>query len=424
MPSPNKIVVRRTLRLVRLGVVAELRNPALRLLGAAAFVGAGVFAWNQGAMAASTGVTFATWLSRVFGIAACLWLAYSAIRDQNERGGAVLRSKPVDGGYWVFLNWASAIIVWLILLLAPFLGAAIGQFAHQGGLSLYVHGWSFLRAAVVVASVGTLSFSLSRMMGSPLGGIIVMFAWFCAMAGLEFVPTYLQPDFAQNAVLFVPAALTVLALAGLFVERLRRGELRRPLVPLAVLFGLVVVTGSGAAHAYRRTPSLYEERPSVWSRIALQHLQAGQRVPGFWLPDGKGGVVRTADHHGKILFVYMFDALDLNSARALPALETLQREMGPQGVQVIGIALSRDHGAALALGRTGGYSFPIGADLATVNAGTPPESAVAVSWNAQLLPGLVVTDRRRIVRAVLNEPIFEISTLRRLAHERLAVEPE
>jgi len=417
-------LLRRSARLIRLGSVAELRNPGLRVMGIAAAVGAGAYAWNLGSIAGSTAVVLAAWLGRAFGAGACLWFAYSALRDQHERSGATLRSKPVDGGYWVLVNWLSGLVVWLSLVALCFLAAALAQLPAAGPTSLLAHAWGFGRAALTVVIVGTLSFALSRMMRSPLGGIIILFAWFCTMGGLQFVPAYLRPDYAQNRALFLGVAAVVLCVAALLVERFRRGELRRPLLPLVTVLVLALVSAAGGSHAYTATPRLYHDIPTIWGRMSEQHLLLGHRVPGFWLPDGRGGTVRTASYPGKVLLIYIFAADDMDAAHGLPALERIHREFGERGVQPIGVCLSPDHGDGVAIARAGGYHFPIGSDITTVKASAPPESAVALAYNLQLLPMLVVTDRMHHVRSVLNEPSPDVERLRQLVTERLAAEPE
>ena len=115
MSSTSSTPLARFLRLVRLSITAELRNPALFVAGLVTALGVGVFAWNAGTIAPSTSLLLAGVLGRAFGVAACLWFAYNSVRDQNDKAGAMLRSKPVDGAYWVLLNWVSGIALWLLL---------------------------------------------------------------------------------------------------------------------------------------------------------------------------------------------------------------------------------------------------------------------------------------------------------------------
>lgn len=417
--------LRRNLRLLWLGTLAELRNPGLRLLGAIGLVGTAVYAWNQGSLAGSASVVLAAWLGRAYGIAACLWFSYAAIRDQNERTGAALRSKPVDGASWVLLLWLSGLAVWLTLLALPFLGAALAQLPQAGMVSLAAHGFAFLRAALVVTIVATLGFALSRLLRSPLGGVLIMFGWFCAMGGVDLIPAFLRPDYSRNVLHFVTASLAVLILAAFLVERWRRGELRRPYLPIAAVLALALATACAAAHAYQSTPNLHAEGHSLWDWIAEQHPVERERVPGFWLPDGRGGWVRTSDHPGKILVVYLFAADDLDAARTLPGLDAIAAQYRDRGVQPIGVCLAPDPGDGFALARVGGYHFPIGVDPATTRTAAPPESAVALAYYAQVLPMLVVTDRRHRYRDVLvTEPYYEQSYLQTLVERRLAAEPE
>jgi peroxiredoxin len=405
-------------RLLRLGIVAELRNPAIRLLGVAGFLACALFAWQQEGIAAMTALGLAAWLSRAYGVGACLWLGYAAIRDQNEQLGGVLRSKPVDGAHWILLNWATGMGLWLLLLAGAFLGAALGQLRSAGAYSLMAHAAGFFQAAQVVGFAGTISFAMSRMMRSPLGGILTLLAWFCTLAGFGYIPLYLQPDYTQNRPTYLAAAALLLAIAGLFWERIRRGELRRPAGPLAVVLALLALTGAGATHAYQVTPKPVPTEPSIWDQISLQNLAEGRRIPGFWLPDGKGGLARTATYPGKVLVVYLFAGSDPEAGRALAALADVGREFKDQGVQPIGVCISADHGDGALLARTGGLGFPIGSDLSTVSSGKSG-SAVQSAYDADSLPMLVITDRRRMVRVINRSPYIDAAELRQLVQEQL-----
>src|SRR5207248_1938412 len=95
--------------------------------------------------------------------------------------------------------------------------------------------WAFGRAAYIVTLISTLCYSLARLLKSPLGGLLVLFIWFCAMGGAGFIPLYLRPDYAQNVALFAPLGALILCLTALIVERSRRGELRSAVVPALVL---------------------------------------------------------------------------------------------------------------------------------------------------------------------------------------------
>jgi peroxiredoxin len=406
------------MRLLRLSLVAELRSPSLRFLGLASALGAGAYAWTQDGSAAGAAMGMAVWLGRAYGISACLWLGYAAVRDQNEQLGGVLRSKPVDGAFWVGLNWAVGQLLWLFLLLCPFLGAALGDLVQQGPIALLAYGLGWGRAALGVAFAGTISYALSRSMRSPLGGLLTLFAWFCAMVGFGYIPAFLQPDYSQNRPLYLSLAAVLLAVAALFVERYRRGELRRPLAAVGIVALLLLLTAAGTTRAYQLAPDPTHQAPGIWSQIGDQHLEIGRRVPGFWLPDGRGGQVRTADHAGKILIIYLFAGADPDAGRSLLALDTLRRRYQEQGVQPLGVCISPDHGDGWMLARTSGIGFPIGSDLRTESLGKGG-SPILTAYDAEQLPMVVITDRARIVREISRTSLSESDDLTAAIERRL-----
>jgi hypothetical protein len=415
-----------TLRLLRLGIAAELRSPALRIIGVVGALGAAAIASMQGVLAGSSAIYLTEWLSRVYGIIIALWFGYAANRDQNEQDGAVFRCKPIDGARWVVVAFGSGLGAWLALLALAFLGGALAQLPQAGTVSLAAYGWGYVRAALLVIGPATLSFTLSRMMRSPLGGIITVFGWFCALAGRQYIPLFVQPDYTQNRPLLLAVAALMFVICALLVERARRGELRRPMGAVIAVLALILAASGAAAHSYRVAPtpeSLFGPDAALAPAISGQYLQDGEKVPGFWLPDGKGGIVRTAAYPGKILLIYLFPADDVDAGRTLPAMEAIQKEYGPRGVQVIGVCFSPDHGDGPALARTGGYHFPIGTDLSTVTT-SPPYAPVLTAYNVQELPLLVVTDRRHKARNIAREPYYDVMSLRRMVELRLAAEPE
>lgn len=415
--------LRHNWRLLRLGVVSELRGPGLRILGGVVALSCAVFAWNQGANAVGTALALSSWLGKSFGMAACLWFAYAGIRDQNEKLGAVVRTKPVDGAHWVSLIWATGMLTWLSLLAGAFAAAALAQVPHAGISSLVAHGLGLVRASILVTAMATLSFALSRMMRSPLGGIIILFAWFCALAGLNYIPVFLRPDYTQNFALYAGAGAMLLCLAGWLVERFRRGELRAPALAIIIFLLLGFVTGRAALSARASEPQRLAEQSLVWKGIAAQDMQPGRRAPGFWLPDGRGGTIRTRDYAGRIQLIYLFSGQDLPALHTLRMLDGIAREYGSRGVQPIGVCFSPDQGDGATLVRAGGFRFPIGTDPTTEATDPKPVAATAVAYRAETLPVLVITDRMRNVTRVVQGIDYDAATLRAWVEERIAAEP-
>ncbi len=412
------------LRLIGLGLRAELRNPGIwvpAVLAGLLFVALG---WNARDVAPTQSVILSLRLGQAYGLAAVLWFAYRAIRDQDQHLGAVLRSKPVESARWVVLNWATGAVLWIALLAVAVLAVTLAQLPTAGVKAIGAQAATLYRAGFMILITSAISYSLSRMLRSPLGGIIVLLAWGLAVGGFEYVPVYLRPDYSQNRPLLVGLGLALTAMCALLVERFRRGELRRPVVPAVVVLVLCVLTGMGAANAYRASEDKELPIGSLSEQMRLQHMVLGSRAPGFWLPDGSGGWVRSADYHGKIMLILVFSADDLEAGRTLEAMETVYRQMRDKGVQPIGIALSTDHEDSVQLARTGGYSFPIAGDPTTMKTATPPSTVVAESYDVEQLPQLFITDRHRRVREIIKDPRVDVAVIQAAVNQRLAEEPE
>lgn len=411
-----------SLRLFRLALLAELRSPALRLSTAAAAALGAALAINAGDAVGSAGVFLASVLARVVGMAACLHLAYSANRDLAESAGAAYRSKPFDGWRWVALRCSAGVASWLVPLAAAFIAAALVGFFTGGPRALPASALGFFRASLVVLPLAVASFALSRMFRSPLGGIIVAFFWFCAIAGSRFIPVYLQPEYTQNLLLMAGVALLLLVIAGMVIERWRRGEFRRLGVALLAVAIAAGIASAGGVVAVAREPDNVAGEGSIYERMSLQYARTGAQIPGFWLPDGRGGIVRTAPHRGKILVVYLFDASSVAAGTSLKAMDTIAREFGDSGVQPLGIAISPDQGDGPALVLGGGYSFPIGYDPAARKA-SPPDSPMTDAFDVEELPLLAVTDRRGRITDYRAYETADETLLRHLVMQRLQVEP-
>jgi peroxiredoxin len=280
------------------------------------------------------------------------------------------------------------------------------------------------RAGFMILITSAISYSLSRMLRSPLGGIIVLLAWGLAVSGFEYVPVYLRPDYSQNRLLLIGLGSALITLCALLVERFRRGELRRPVLPALLVLILSGATGMGAAKAYRASEVTQLPTGSLSEQIRLQHLVMGSRAPGFWLADGAGGWIRSADYQGKIMVILVFAADDLEAGRTLQAMERIYHEYRDKGVQPIGIALSSDYEDSLQLARTGGYSFPIAGDPSTIKTAQPPSAVTAEAYDIDQLPRLFITDRHRRIREINPDPRVDIAVLQASIKARLAEEPE
>lgn len=67
-------------------------------------------------------------------------------------------------------------------------------------------------------------------------------------------------------------------------------------------------------------------------------------LPDFELPKLEGGTLSRADLRGKITVLHFCASWSPASAREISLMRELQEELGPKGVQVVGIALEEDDG--------------------------------------------------------------------------------
>jgi peroxiredoxin len=416
--------LRADLRLIGLGLRAELRNPGIWVPAVLAGLLTAALGWNARDVAPTQSVVLALRLGQAYGLAATLWFAYRAIRDQDQQLGAVLRSKPVESARWVVINWLTGAVLWVALLGVAVLAATLIQLPVAGGKAVVSQAATFYRAGFMVVIISAISYALSRVLRSPLGGIIVLLAWGLAVGGFEYVPVYLRPDYSQNRPLLIALGAALMALCALVIERMRRGELRKPAVPVTIVAVLILLTSVGAANAYRASSVKDLPVGSLSEQIRIQHMVKGMRTPGFWLPDGAGGWVRSADYQGKILILCLFSADDFEAGRTLQAMEAVYRQYRDKGVQPIGICLSTDYEDSLQLARAGGYSFPIAGDPSTMKTASPPSAVTVDAYDIDQLPQLFITDRHRVVREVIKEPRIDVSELQSLITQRLAEEPE
>jgi hypothetical protein len=406
--------------LLRLGLLAELRRPVVRL----ALIAGAVFGAVTGGLNFGSAGATAIWLSGVLtpllGVAACLWQGSYACRD-HRTGRSVLGARPVDGAYLTAMLWATGTCLWLIGTVPAFLAAAVVQTPFAPLVAGPAHLAALARTAFVVASLGTLAFAVSRVLRSSVGGALVVVGWGLLRTGAGPLGAF-QPDSSQNALWFGLLALLALSGTALLVERRRRGELRRVAAPAGIVAALLVSTVAGAAQTGWRAEDPLQQQ--LRERMGGQSLRVLEAVPGFWLPDGRGGTVRTADYSGKALLIYLFEPGDLAACRALSALNRARKEYGAGEVQPLGVCVTRSRADAWTLTTLGGAGFPIGVDLAEASSGLGAvTSPLLRAYHPSALPLLVVTDRRHRARELIQGVPPEPATLRRIIAERLAEEP-
>jgi len=83
-------------------------------------------------------------------------------------------------------------------------------------------------------------------------------------------------------------------------------------------------------------------------------------LPDFELPLLEGGTLSSASLRGKITVLHFCASWSPASAREIPQMRGLQEELGPEGVQVIGIALEEDGGSDMrAFAAQASFPYPV-----------------------------------------------------------------
>ncbi len=120
----------------------------------------------------------------------------------------------------------------------------------------------------------------------------------------------------------------------------------------------------------------------------LRPVTRGSLAPAFSLPDARGTTVKLADHGGEVVLVSFWASWCAPCMREMPFLSRLQKELGPQGFQVVAVNVegSRAHVQAV-LER--GKDKPGLRDLKVL----VDNGAVSGRYGVRTLPHLVVLDR-------------------------------
>lgn len=120
--------------------------------------------------------------------------------------------------------------------------------------------------------------------------------------------------------------------------------------------------------------------------------QLGSRRPDFYLASNKGAFVTPEDFSGKTLLINFWATWCAPCRHEMPMLMDLQREYGPDGLQVVGIALD-DAQNVSSFVQTYGISYPVLVGDADVFA-----TSNAYGNVAGVLPYSVLVDKDGIIR--------------------------
>jgi peroxiredoxin len=361
------------------------------------------------------------------GFVAIIWMSLAAVRETALRTDILVSSKPQPTERLALVKFLGAFLQILVVLLALFAGAVLGRLLAGGGLAgadAYVA--QYLRAAGVLFFAASASYTLALLTDSAIAGALIALYWILTLSGKAFLGKFYFPAYTQNLGAYVALGLALLCLTLWLYRRSRRGAVPAAVwVRVGALAGLLLtgwlfwrVIRDGHDPQARLNPTL--------ERMAEQDTSVGQKAPGFLLPDQNGRIVGLSDYTGKILVIGVWSPREPDAVLMLDRLEDLRKRFAAQGVQPIALCLSEDTGAAATFARGERLGYPVVSDWGTYNAPLNSDiSPLGSAYRVDLLPKVVVTDRRRRVRAmVVGTQTYDGDDLEQLVRQRLAEEPQ
>ena len=136
----------------------------------------------------------------------------------------------------------------------------------------------------------------------------------------------------------------------------------------------------------------YYAEPLPASRLSPDGILVGSQRPDFRLGSSSGEVVTPADFSGKVLLINFWATWCVPCRHEMPMLMDLQKEFGPEGLRVIGIALD-DVQSTRDFVNAYGITYPI-----LVGATDVIEVSTAYGNVENVLPYSVLVDKKGVIR--------------------------
>ena len=266
---------------------------------------------------------------------------------------------------------------------------------------------------------------LALLFDNALAGSTIGLFWLLTLSGKAFLGKYYFPAYTQNIGAYVALSLALLCLTFYFYRKSRRGNARPAMWVRAGIPLLIAISAWQFYHVVHDGHDPEVHLNPAMDRMGDQDTDVGRRSAGFLLPDQNGRLTGLADHDGKILVIALWSPHDPDSVRLLDRLNDIQARFSAQGVQPIAVTLSEDTGAAATFAAGEALRYPVVEDWGTYNAPKNSDiSPIASAYRVIYLPRVIVTDRRRRVRAILDGiQSYDGEGLLALIQKRLDEEP-
>jgi peroxiredoxin len=330
-------------------------------------------------------------------------VAAAARRDAATRALDAVQSRPHQAHELLLARWLGslgAMLAMLAVLAVCAFGAQVlaarGLVADAGPrFSPLAMLDALVVGALPLVFLSALAYCLVEILQNALASALIAVYWLMVMLGRDYVARVFDFSLPQNAGVYLLLAAGAV-LTAMTVARLRQGlEHSRTLkLPAAAL--LCLLAGVLLAWHFVRTrhdPPLHADQ--VTQAVASQSILTG-RLPGFWLPDQHGKMVRLADYAGKPLVVGFWSPAAPESVKLLAGLERLTAKWAPQGVHVVGVCLANDRSLGGRFAREQRCSFPVVTDDGTHWAEALVDaSPLAEAYDVSDLPSVFVADGDR-----------------------------
>ena len=402
------------------------RSPVFRLALVAAFLFGFSVGGEPGRGVALSAYSAAEAACQYLGFAAIVWMSLVAVRESTLRTDVLVYSKPQPGERLALSKFVGAYLQLLCMLLAMFAGSAVGRAVNGGLMGLEAYVPQFVRAAVVIGFAASASYMLALLFDSALAGTTVGLYWLLILSGKAFLGKYYFPSYTQNLGAYVALSLALLFLTLCLYGRSRRGSARpaawarmgAPILALVAAWQFWAVINGGHDPDVHLNPAM--------DRMGAQDVAIGTRAAGFTLPDQHGRLTGLSDYDGQILVIALWSPQDPDSVLLLDKLNDVQARFASAGVQPIAVTICEDVGATNVFAGGERLRYPVVADWGTYNAPRGSDfSPLSTAYRATSLPTVIVTDRRRTIKAIYTGlTAYDGETLTNEIGKRLKEEPQ